>query len=185
MSGDWYEVVSGPDLEQGDVLPDCPIFRVLSTPGGEEADVLYEEHDVVVLTQTCDLVNNKVEDVLVAAVLSYVDVHSKDGETNPQVRSSKFRKAAVEGNLPSYFLIPPHDENPELGWSLVDFHNVFSVPKHLLQEIADGLGDRLRLVAPYREHLAQGFARYIMRVGLPTTLHDFEKFDPTKLGASE
>ena len=29
------------------------------------------------------------------------------------------------------------------------------------------LGNRLRLCPPYREHLAQSFARFFMRVGLP------------------
>jgi len=31
----------------------------------------------------------------------------------------------------------------------------------------------LRMLSPYREHLAQGFARYFMRVGLP---HDAKAF---------
>jgi hypothetical protein len=32
------------------------------------------------------------------------------------------------------------------------------------------LGNRLRLCPPYREHLAQAFARFFMRVGLPSDI---------------
>lgn len=60
----------------------------------------------------------------------------------------------------------------------MDFHYLFTVPKGLLTESAVGAGDRLRLLSPYKEHLAQGFARYVMRVGLPHTLEEFEAVKP-------
>ena len=62
-----------------------------------------------------------------------------------------------------------------LAWSLVDFHHLFSLPKTSATRVALEAGQRLRLLPPYREHLAQAFARYIMRVGLPSTLTAFEK----------
>jgi len=37
----------------------------------------------------------------------------------------------------------------------------------ILEELVTHTGKRLRLCPPYREHLAQAFARFFMRVGLP------------------
>ena len=178
MSTDWYATVTGSKLEQGDFLRSCPIFRVevLENEKRSDTEVIQEDHDVIVLTQTCDLENDKVQDVLVAVVLPYVALVERDGQAKPNINSSSFKKAAVEGNLPSYFLLPVRESPPAVEWSLVDFHNVFSVPKQLAARVAEDQGERLRLVPPYKEHLAQAFARYIMRVGLPTTLDGFKTF---------
>ena len=40
----------------------------------------------------------------------------------------------------------------------------------LVRELAASQGPRLRLNPPYREHLAQAFARFFMRVGLPVDI---------------
>lgn len=180
MSESWYEVVAGDALSQGDLLLGFPIYRITSraTEEGEQVDVVEEQHDVIVLTQSCDLANGKVNEILVAAVLSYEEIVARDGEQNPRLKSKAFRKAAVEGNLPPYSLLQKRESSPVLAWSLVDFHNLFSVPRVLAKDVANTSGERLRLVSPYREHLAQAFARYVMRVGLPSTLGDFETFAP-------
>ncbi len=44
---------------------------------------------------------------------------------------------------------------------------------HLLEACPVFLPSRLRLLPPYREHLAQGFARFFMRVGLPVDIPAF------------
>lgn len=104
---DWFEVVRGGELEQGDLVPRCPIYRVgTAASGSGEVDAIEELHDVVVLTQTCDLENDKVDDVLLARVVSYEDLVRADGERNPHLRGKGFRKAAVDGNLPAQFLLP-------------------------------------------------------------------------------
>ena len=54
------------------------------------------------------------------------------------------------------------------------FHRLFTLPKAFLQRFAEASGPRLRLIPPYREHLAQALARYFMRVGLP---HDAKVFE--------
>ena len=54
---------------------------------------------------------------------------------------------------------------------LVDFHEIFTVPRSFLESLLQQRNAlRLRLLPPYREHLSQAFARFFMRVGLPTTL---------------
>jgi hypothetical protein len=49
-----------------------------------------------------------------------------------------------------------------------------TLPKGYIADFATQGGARLRIVPPYREHLAQAFARYFMRVGLPSSLDAFE-----------
>lgn len=179
MTESWYEIVTGSALAQGDLLMSCPILRVAALekdPSGA-VEVVEEEHDVIVLTQSCDLENDKVDELLVAAVRGYRPLVAQEGAANSMLRSKDFRRAAVRGNLPSYSLLQARSQPPELEWSLVDFHHLFSLRKSWARGVAEQLGDRLRLKSPYREHLAQAFARYIMRVGLPTHLDDFESYD--------
>ncbi len=57
------------------------------------------------------------------------------------------------------------------GLRIVDFHEVFSLPRAFLEAWLLERGEpRLRLRPPYREHLSQAFARFFMRVGLPTDI---------------
>lgn len=175
---DWYEVVSGPELAQGDLLLSCPVplLEKFSLPLPEEFEVAVDYRDLVVLTQSCDLVNNKIDEVMLAAVQDYRRLVADEGAANPIIKSSRWRKAAVDGDLPAMSLLPPTDGEVGLDWSLVDFHHLFTLPKRFVSDFAASTATRFRIVPPYREHLAQGFARYFMRVGLPSPLHAFEKF---------
>jgi hypothetical protein len=61
----------------------------------------------------------------------------------------------------------------ERGVRVVDFRQLFSLPLAFVRKRAALAGPRLRLLPPYREHLAQAFARYFMRVGLPIDIPPF------------
>jgi hypothetical protein len=57
----------------------------------------------------------------------------------------------------------------ELEHRVVDFHEVFTLPRPVLESLLRARGRvRPQLLPPYREHLSQAFARFFMRVGLPT-----------------
>jgi|SRR5215216_3008595 len=65
----WYEVVEGDRLEQGDMLKACPVIAPvpdLPFPISEDDDVPGDLlfFDVVVMTQSCDLKNEKLDDVI-------------------------------------------------------------------------------------------------------------------------
>lgn len=181
----WYEVVDGGSLdgadplEQGDIIPDCPRFAVEGIdawPPPEEAEVDVGADLVlaVVLTQTCDLVQKKVEWVLLAAIAPWPDARDamvKQG--NQLAKSKRLREALVQGNLPALSLLHSHPGEPVMDWAVVDFHQLFVLPKSLVLQVAGAAGPRLRLASPYKEHLSQAFARYFMRVGLP---HDARSF---------
>src|SRR5207249_11503974 len=74
MPTDWFEVVSGRDLEQGDIIPDCPVYSAVfplsvNEPVTEINERLY---DVVVLSQSCDLVleREKLSDVVLCPLFT-------------------------------------------------------------------------------------------------------------------
>jgi hypothetical protein len=181
MEVDWYQVVQEATLLQGDILLRCPVIVMAaelnwSRPPDAPMDVDIEELDSIVMTQSCDLENNKVEEVLLAQVVAWPTVVSTQAQRgNPYVQSRNFRKQLVEGNIPGLSLLHKRAEEPTLPWSVVDFRRLFTLPKRLITRFAADLGPRLRLRSPYREHLSQAFARYFMRVGLPHDARAFEK----------
>lgn len=179
--GDWYEVTEGPKLRQGDLLSRCPVITTVGEmrwPVAPDADVDVDfvELGLVVMTQSCDLENEKVDDVLLAERIAWPDVVRAELQRgNALVKSRDFRKKLIEGNAPGLSLLHKREQSPELPWSVVDFHRLFTLPKAFVSQFAASCGPRLRLRSPYREHLAQAFARYFMRVGLPHDARSFEK----------
>ena len=174
----WYEVVKGGDLYQGDILRDCPIPDVQGLDGlpveGADYEVDFDLVDACVMTQTCDLENKKVDEVLLARVTDWpAAVAAAVASGNTWVKAEEFRKSLVRGQVPNLSLLHKHEAAPELDWSIVDFHHLFVLPKSTVIGLAEQSGDRLRRTTPYREHLGQAFARYFMRVGLPHEAKDF------------
>jgi hypothetical protein len=178
----WYAVVRGESLEQGDILRQCPVFlppKGLSArgsrPEGLTVEFEWTERDVIVLSQTCDLAQGreKVAEVLLCAVWSC-------DEVGGHLATPKGKEDARRGNLPPYHMLAPcRLPGFEGDVSVVDFRRVYSLPLDYFRELAAGVGDRIRLLPPYREHLAQAFARFFMRVGLPV---DIPSFSPQKTG---
>jgi len=179
-NADWYEVIRDDELMQGDLLNGCPVTRVRGfdqwpVPVGQPVEVEVYLEDLVILSQSCDLANDKIQDVILAQVLDW-QVASAElvKQGNLFARSKQFRRALIAGNIPSLSLLHKRDGVPKLGWSVVDFHRVFVLPKPVVAAVARAAGQRLRLRSPYREYLAQAFARYFMRVGLPLDANAFE-----------
>jgi hypothetical protein len=184
---DWFEVIEGSTILQGDVLFRCPVFqpeKEIQWPlmADNQQHFRVQALDLVVMTQSCDLENDKVQEVLLARLFAWSDVvRNEVAKGNQAIKGSKFRKHLVEGGFPSLSLLHKREGSPGLDWSVVDFHWLSTVPKHFLSGFAASLGPRLRLRSPYREHLAQAFARYFMRVGLPHDARAFEKEGDGKL----
>lgn len=57
---------------------------------------------------------------------------------------------------------------------IVQFDHPIVLPKTVIQNYFLRQPKRLRLLPPYREHLAQAFARSFMRVGLPIDIPVFK-----------
>jgi hypothetical protein len=171
MEYPWYEnIKQSRSIFQGDLIPNCPI---LQPPTNIETirEISIDEYNTVVLSQSCDLENSKIEIVLVCPYyeLSYfLSVHpdSKNGGKG----IDKTINNLLQGNYPSYHIL---NKNEEIGLSdyiVVDFRNVYGVNYGFLISHVENIESRIRLLPPYREHLSQAFARYFMRVGLPINI---------------
>jgi len=162
----WYESVSGSELAQGDCIPNCPILKpqydsALTRDDDPPGIVLKSDvaiYDCVIMTQACDLEQEKVEDVVLCP---YQDLGSFLTD-HPKYSTEKMRR----GDMPGFHMLNECPD-PAMRVSVVTFHEIFSVPKGFLEGLAEMRGPRPRLLPPYREHLSQAFARYFMRVGLP------------------
>lgn len=177
---DWWTAVSGPGHEQGDLLRDVPVVRVGSVDvSGDTAEVSsrVEVIDAIIVTQSCDLENAKVANVLLARVTSWADfAEAQFAAGNTAVKSGSFRRNLISGDIPPLMLLHERRSQPVLDWSLVDFRELHVVDRTRIDAFVATPGSRrrLRLLSPYKEHVAQAFARFYLRVGLP---HDARGFD--------
>jgi hypothetical protein len=177
----WFRTVDDSSLEQGDLLRgfDVAVPVVAVGSGGSELQIELKTFDVVVMTQSCDIENDKVRSLLLCPVFDlwrFVE-SAKAGREN---WGSEQRDKLRQGNLPGYHLISDADQDGQsLPVSVVDFHEVYTAPTILVREFISTAGKRLRLCPPYKEHLAQAFARFFMRVGLPVAIST-DKLKPVK-----
>jgi hypothetical protein len=166
----WYEVVAGDKLLQGDMIYQCPVIvptGEIPDDSGKEEYALEAEittYDVVIMSQSCDLEQEKLDMVLFCPHWPFEEFINK----NDYFKSSRGKEDLKRGNIPGYHLLNRCElEGWEKGARVVDFRNVYNLPYPFLKKFAEKRWERLRLLPPYREHLSQAFARFFMRVGLP------------------
>lgn len=183
----WYERVNASaDLTQGDIISDCPILRWAPKPValtvGQEAQILESlievaKADVIVMSQACDLENRKVENVILCPHLSlerYKEKWTKfmldRGQTKLEKAWSRNCEDIKNGYIWNLAMLNEGNIGEQsLTHRIVDFHDVYTLPRIFLESLLHSREQaRFRLLPPYREHLSQAFARFFMRVGLPT-----------------
>ncbi|MEZ5357347.1 MAG: hypothetical protein R3F48_00860 [Candidatus Zixiibacteriota bacterium] len=167
----WYKQVNGKDpLEQGDIILDCPII----TPPdkitvGKHLPAKSTAYDVIIMSQSCDLAARKIRIVQVCPIYCLEELSNLD---------AKYRNVGIRNNLRKGKIITMHMlhkcENSKFNdFLIVDFGSTFGVNINFLFEYSQKQKDRIRLLPPYREHLSQSFARFFMRVGLPSNIPEF------------
>ncbi|MBZ5656683.1 MAG: hypothetical protein LAO56_15560 [Acidobacteriia bacterium] len=172
----WFGVVESDEIEQGDILEGCPVFfppkdlAITAVNKQSQATFRSEELDLVVMSQSCDLVKGRttLDDVLLC-------VAWKRSELTPpnQLARNDVMEDARKGRLPGYHVLAASNiPGFEREVRVVDFRRVHSLPVPFVREKA-ARGKHLRLLPPYREHLSQSFARFFMRVGLPIDIPAF------------
>jgi hypothetical protein len=173
----WYAVVSGKELEQGDLLLDCPVLILPPEAARAPANFTITARvlNVIVMTQSCDLTLRPdgrcaVEDVVLSPIYTRQDLssHKVYGKTQGWEEARKGRHAGF--HVLNCCEIPGH----ELDFMLVDLRRIFTLGVGMLREVAASRTERVRLLPPYREHLSQAFARFFMRVGLPVDISPFK-----------
>lgn len=160
-------------LEQGDILLNCNVLlpnqiHYLAILNNEEPDepINIIKITAIVLSQSCDIVNDKIDSIIICPIWPLRELI----KNNSYFNSSKAKEELRQGKNPSFHLLNKIKfENAAEDFYFVDFHHIYSVPKSFLTELLKS-EKRKRLLPPYREHLSQAFARYFMRVGLPTDI---------------
>jgi len=189
----WYALVEeSEELEQGDFIDDfevlIPTYIPTETKAGMSDTPKYQtkgisrNYNVVIVSQSCDLDNGKLEYVLMCPRVSYSEYLELYKSSNPKnvvnnleyIRQGRQHKYCMlnQCNLPSF----PSEIQ------IVDLGTVFSVPYSIIKQMAKSYSKRLRLLSPYKEKLAQAFAYYYMRIALPIDIQSFNKI-PVQINA--
>ena len=179
MTDSFWQVVAAADREpllaQGDWFPSCPVPTLpdgYPVHGGlaAEAPVRVSRADLIVVTQSCDLANAKVTTAALCPITPLAECRA----AAPQSWSKKVCEQTRRGNQPRFCMLGSPDEpgNPDAAL-LVDFRQIVALPIEYLNRHAQSLETRRRLRSPYVEHFSQAFARFFMRVGLPTPIPSF------------
>jgi hypothetical protein len=150
-------------IDQGDLIDQFPVVEIrdLRSDAPDQPMLDSATRRVIVVTQTCDLANDKTKTANIAEVF----------EADFLVAQGVFKPADVRGPLRGgrvwglYFL--PADAALGLNEMIVDLRRLHTVR---IDHLADWCraGRRLARVQPlYREHLARHFAETFGRIGLP------------------
>ena len=174
MIQQWWTRTVEKTLAQGDILPDCllPVFAN-PTPTADDTprEVQVKMGRLIVVTQTCDLQNNKVEFVALCPI------HNLDeyAETNHSFRTMKNWEEVRKGRRPALHLLASPETPADCNAAfVVDFGHILSLPTEYLIRHLESLEGHWRLLPPFLEHFSQAFARFFMRVGLPSSIPPFK-----------
>lgn len=171
---DFWVSTTGPALAQGDFLRDClvPVFGSEVRPDAQApVDVQVCQANLIIVTQSCDLENNKARFVALCPIYSLDEFAAINPRFSRKNERDEIRKGRHEG---LHMLGSPTNPSNNLEALIVDFRQIHSLPFSTLSEHAASAGTRNRLQSPYLEHFSQAFARFFMRVGLPSTIPPFK-----------
>lgn len=150
-------------LDQGDIIRDCPLIKVADDGfvDSDDFEIVKGAERVLVLTQTCDLAQEKVTRVVVALAVPAADIVA-----GGELKAADVRGPIRAGRVFGWYFLPKDDGLgiPEL---IVDLRQLHTVPRVILEQLCrNGERDR-RIRTPWREHLAKHFADTYSRIGLP------------------
>lgn len=167
----FWTITSGPNLAQGDFLPGCLLPVFLDPARADVTEISIARSDLIVVTQSCDLENGKVQFVASCPIHTLSTFERSNPAFAKKAAWENVRKGRVEGLHLLASPLSPEDNRSAL---VVDFGQIVSLPLEYLQTHASQLAMRNRLASPFLEHFSQAFARFFMRVGLPTQIPPFK-----------
>jgi len=171
MVSPWYDLLQLEDysLEQGDFIFECPFImppKSINLEQGEMIDAELKITNSIILSQTCDLVNDKLEIVLLCPIYTLSDFIKRTAGDKNKKEKKKIISNLMKGYLPSYHLLNRDEKIAELNdYQVADFRNIYGLHIDFIKSFVMKTGNRIRLESPYKEHLSQSLARFFMRVG--------------------
>src|SRR2546423_931860 len=105
------------ELNQGDIIRECPIHTVQKQESADTFTYTRLLRDLIVLSQSCDLVNEKTGKVLLAEVTSWILFKTAQIQSgNSLANSTDYKRQIFRGQQPSYYLLRPHLGNVPMEW---------------------------------------------------------------------
>ena len=166
----WYFINEESEkIYQGELFNELPIvlFDYSDNNKGNRINI-----NGIVMTQACDLENNKVENLIIAGIRDISELPNKG--------------AAIEinkGRQARYHLINSWEEE-DLNYKVIDFSEIYSVPIEYIRKYKrDNTIKNICLNTPYVEYMSQRFGIYFSRIGLPNGIdekklkEDFDKLN--------
>jgi len=175
-------------VRQGDIYSNVPYYESYKELNGEFELTIYEFPYVLVLTQDCDLEQNKNDRskvkepntlglkqndkhlISVIVVPLYNSEHLFSGEHLSQLEilsqkhGSDQKKTIKQNQTPRYHYIE-FDKDVVVPDSVIDFKHYYSVS---LEWLESNFKNRICGINPiYRELISQRFSNYLSRIGLP------------------
>src|SRR5205823_3837166 len=127
MVPNWWAQWRGDDLAQGDLLPGCQVPHFGDDFGktGVAEVVPVIRANLIVVTQSCDLVNRKVPQVALCPIASLFSIE----QTTPHIwKKEEWEKVRMGRREGLYMLASPeHPENNRESF-IVDFKQIYSLP---------------------------------------------------------
>lgn len=161
----WKKVGPEATLAQGDHLVKIPVPQF---EGIEHDEVVFINVDAIIVTQSCDIENDKTK------FIAFCPIHSMDKfvKADPNFSSKKelLRQCKIEA---VHMLSGFEDVQKNEDVFIVDFRQVYSLPITFVEKHVAEQGERHRLKSPFLERFAQCFGRCYMRVGLPFEIAKF------------
>jgi hypothetical protein len=173
-------------LEQGDIIRYCPDAKPTNINVNDETgNVDFNEFNVVVLSQSCDIDKDKIERVLLCPIwkvndyfrylraryekdLAYRAKYSSDDDFVNKMRSLLGNVYA--GKVNGLQLLKENVEDTKLEPYIVDFGNIYSLPCSFIKSTVlndPRNSDRIRLVPEFRVDLQAKFFAFLARGALP------------------
>lgn len=123
--------------------------------------------DVIIISQSCDIEQEKIDYILLCPYYTL----NKLEKISPLFKNPVGKEVLRRGNINGLHLL---NHSPEISeYLVVDFRKVFSIFKSFLLDFVSEGEKRIALKSPYKEYLSQAFARFFMRVGLPSDIPPF------------
>jgi hypothetical protein len=171
-------------VRQGDIFEQVPYIDSYVEFEGKFELVIYDFPYTFVLTQDCDLLQNRNEriknaeikkkdkflfSIIVAPLYNaehlFSGNHLEFLDIETELINSDNKKKIKQNNNPRYHFINFGD-NVALPDAVIDFKHYFSISLNWLESNSH---KRICSIMPiYREYISQRFANYLSRIGLPS-----------------
>lgn len=185
----WYRIAGAyEELEQGDFIDECPVLLPTYIPvetGDNIPDNRQEFHvkgveevrDVIIISQSCVLENGKIDFVYLCPRLSYskfVETARNLGNSDNTIFSNL--NAIRLGRNYRYCMLNKCDlTGLSCEIQIVDFGINYHIPYDFMRQMGQVQVEKIRLLSPYKEYLAQAFGYFHMRIALPESIPEFVK----------